>query len=74
MKTTHEAEVIATTYTGWNNLIIRKEQIVDEAIVTEARENWHDSKLKIERQEFFDAINWLKNNNLVPKGSGKEVN
>ncbi|SIQ65109.1 Restriction endonuclease S subunit [Chryseobacterium sp. RU37D] len=74
MKTTHEAEVVATTYSGWNNLIIRKIQINDEAIVTEARENWHDSKLKIERQEFFNAIEWLKKNNLVPKGNGKEVN
>lgn len=74
MRTTHEAEVVATTYSGWNNLIIRKTQIDDEAIVTEARENWHDSKLKIERQEFFNAIEWLKKNNLVPKGNGKEVN
>lgn len=73
MRTTHEAEVVATTYSGWNNLIIRKTQISDEAIVTEARENWHDSKLKIERQEFFNAIEWLKKNNLVPKGNGKEV-
>lgn len=73
MKTTHDAEVVATTYSGWNNLIIRKTQIDDEAIVTEARENWHDSKLKIERQEFFNAIEWLRKNNLVPKGNGKEV-
>ncbi|MCY0971035.1 restriction endonuclease subunit S [Chryseobacterium wangxinyae] len=73
MKTTHEAEVISTTYTGWNNLIIRNEQIVDEAIVSEARENWHNSKLKIERQEFFNAIEWLRKNNLIPKGNGKEV-
>lgn len=73
MKTTHEAEVVATIYSGWNNLIIRKTQIDDEAIVTEARENWHDSKLKIERQEFFNAIEWLKNNNLIPQGNGREV-
>lgn len=73
MKTTHDAEVVATTYSGWNNLIIRKTQIDDEAIVTEARENWHDSKLKIERQEFFNAIEWLKNNNLIPQGNGREV-
>lgn len=40
----------------------------------EARENWHEAKLKIDRQEFFDAIDWLKNNNLIPQGNGKEVN
>lgn len=74
IKITHGAEVIATTYTGWNNLIIRKDKIDNEAIVLEARENWHEAKLKIDRQEFFDAIDWLKNNNLIPQGNGKEVN
>jgi len=73
MKTTRIAEVVATTYTGWNNLIIRNGKIDNEAIVTEARENWHEAKLKIDRQEFFDAIEWLKNNNLIPQGNGKEV-
>ncbi|MCT3727211.1 restriction endonuclease subunit S [Elizabethkingia anophelis] len=74
MKTTRLAEVVATTYTGWNNLIIRNVQIDNETIVSEARENWHEAKLKIDRHEFFDAIEWLKNNNLVPQGNGKEVN
>ncbi|SMC75600.1 restriction endonuclease subunit S [Moheibacter sediminis] len=74
MKTTRIAEVIATTYTGWNNLIVRKSHIDSDAIVSEARENWHEAKLKIDRQEFFDAIEWLKKNNLTPKGNGKEVN
>ncbi len=73
MKTTRIAEVVATTYTGWNNLIIRNVKIDNETIVTEARENWHEAKLKIDRKEFFDAIEWLKNNNLVPQGNGKEV-
>ena len=73
LKTTHEAEVIATTYSGWNNLIIRNEKLTDEAIVLESRENWHEKKLSIERDDFFNAIQWLKANNLVPKGKGKEV-
>lgn len=73
IRTTHEAEVITTTYTGWNNLLIRKVKIDNDAIVSEARENWHEAKLKIDRQEFFDAIDWLKNNNLIPQGNGKEV-
>jgi len=73
LKTTHHAEVITTTYSGWNNLIIRKESISNEAIVTEAREHWHEKKLNINRDEFFEAIDWLKNNNLIPVGNGKEV-
>lgn len=72
-ETTHRAEVVATTYSAWNNLIIRKEAISKDSIVLEARENWHKKKLDIDRTEFYDAIEWLKSNNLIPKGNGKEV-
>lgn len=73
LKTTREAEVVATTYTAWNNLIIRQEKITDNAIVKEAREDWHKKKLEIAQAEFKEAIKWLRKNDLVPKGSGKEV-
>ena len=73
IKTTKEAEIYATVYSAWNNLIIRKREITREAIVSEARENWHESKLKIKRPEFFKGIDWLKDNNLIPQGNGKEV-
>lgn len=73
LKNMHEAEIKSTVYVAWNNLKIRKERATQDAIVTEARENWHTAKLKFERAEFFDAIKWLKENNLVPKGLGKEV-
>ncbi|MAO41925.1 MULTISPECIES: restriction endonuclease subunit S [Leeuwenhoekiella] len=73
LNNTREAEVVATTYTAWNNLIIREEKITDNAIVKEAREDWHKKKLEIAKAEFKDAIKWLRNNNLVPKGTGNEV-
>lgn len=73
LKNTHQAEVIATTYSAWNNLIIKNVEINNNEIVKEARENWHDAKLKIKPQEFLDSIDWLKINNLVPKGNGNLV-
>lgn len=70
---TEQAEVVATVYAAWNNLLIDGAAITDEAIVYEARENWHKKKLDIPREKFFKAINWMKNKNLVPTGTGKKV-
>lgn len=71
--TTQQAEIIATVYAAWNNLLLNGKEITDEAIVTEAREDWHPDKLKIEREKFFNAIKWMKEVSLVPTGNGKQV-
>ena len=68
-----QAEVIATVYAAWNNLLLDGQQPTDEQIVFEARENWHPNKLKIDRQEFFTAVRWLRDQGRVPEGSGKRV-
>lgn len=71
---TKQVEIVATLYAAWNNLLIRKEVINNEAIVYEARENWHKSKLNIERERFFKAIEWMKKHDfLIPKGNGKLI-
>lgn len=67
------AEIAATTYAGWNNLIILgNNHPADEEIVTESRENWSKRKLSIPRERFFKAINWLRKKeiNLIPTGYG----
>jgi len=71
---TQQAEIVATVYAAWNNLLIDKTDITDEAIVQEAREDWHPQKLKIDRERFFKAIAWMREHNLVPTGLGKRVN
>lgn len=72
--TTQQAEVFATTYAAWNNLILSGNQYTDEDIITEARENWHKEKLKFPRERFFNAIEWIRKNELlIPKGNGKIV-
>ena len=70
---TERAEVVATVYAAWNNLLLQQKEITEEAIVTEARENWHESKLKIERSKFFKTIEWMRSKQLVPIGIGKLV-
>lgn len=70
---TRAAEIFATVYAAWNNLLLRGEAITDEAIVSEARENWHKDKLRIERERFFKAIQWMKDQSFIPKGTGHLV-
>lgn len=70
---TQEAEIFATVHAAWNNLLLDKETITDERIVTEARENWHQDKLRIPRPEFARMIQWIKDHDVIPQGLGKKV-
>jgi type I restriction enzyme S subunit len=70
---TQQTELVATVYAAWNNLLIDDLTITVEAIVFEARENWHEAKLNIPRERFFDTISWMKEKNLIPNGKGKKV-
>ncbi len=71
--TMRQAEILATVYAAWNNLLLLGKSPNDEEIVTEARENWHESKLKIERDKFFTALAWMRGKGLVPSGRGRFV-
>ena len=69
-----QAEIVATVYAAWNNLILEGKAFSDEDIVLEARENWHKDKLNIPRDKFFKAIEWMRKNELlIPKRNGKIV-
>ncbi|MCX3263117.1 restriction endonuclease subunit S [Pedobacter agri] len=68
------SEIIATTYAGWNNLILNgNANPSDEEIVYESRENWSERKLKIAIERFFKAIEWMRKNEIVPIGYGAVV-
>lgn len=71
--TTQQSEIFATVYAAWNNLLLDGTEPSDDAIVREAREDWHRDKLRIPRYKFLNAIKWIRDNDLVPKGVGKKV-
>jgi len=71
--TTKQAEIFATVYAAWNNLLMDGEPVTDERIVRAAREDWHSDKLNIPRNKFFTAIEWIRTKNLCPEGKGKRV-
>jgi type I restriction enzyme, S subunit len=68
-----QAEIVATVYAGWNNLLLQGKSPSDDEIVNESRENWHANKMKIDRQRFFNAVQWLRKEGVVPQGTGKLV-
>lgn len=68
-----QAEIVATVYAAWNNLLLDGQQPTDEQIVYEARENWHPDKLKIPRERFFKALDWMRQEGVTPAGKGKRV-
>ncbi len=70
---TRRAEIVATLFAGWNNLLLDGKQPTDEEIVYESRENWHPVKLKIERERFFNALDWMRRKSVVPSGKGRRV-
>lgn len=70
---TRQAEIVATLYAAWNNLLLLGRFPSDEDIVYEARENWHASKLGIEREKFFKGLEWMRKQGLVPVGRGQYV-
>jgi restriction endonuclease S subunit len=67
------AEIVATVYAAWNNLIVQSKPVDDEAIVREAREDWHPEKMEIVRHKFFDAIALLRRKKFIPTGQAKLV-
>jgi len=70
---TKQAEIVATLYAAWNNLLLLGRSPQDEDIVYEARENWHEAKLNIEREKFFKGLEWMRKQGLVPAGKGRYV-
>jgi hypothetical protein len=68
-----EAEVFATVYAAWNNLLIEGKAPTDDEIIREAREEWHSSKLKIPRAKFIEGLRRVRVSNFVPQGRGSFV-
>jgi type I restriction enzyme S subunit len=70
---TERAEIVTTVYAAWNNLLLGGLPATDDEIVRAAREDWHPDKLKIERNRFFSAIAWMRDQGLTPAGTGSRV-
>jgi len=64
-------EVIATLYAVWNNRIIKQEPITDD-LLKEDFLNWDEQKIKY-KDRLDKALNWMRENEIVPDGWGKVI-
>jgi hypothetical protein len=68
-----EAEVFATVYAAWNNLLIEGRAPTDDDIIRAAREDWHPNKQSISRARFVEGLQRVRAAKLIPQGRGKFV-
>lgn len=68
-----ETELCATLYAEWNNRLIN-DQSSDDVTLMQAAHRWSDEKQrKFTPEDFVEPLQWLRENDLVPKGKGKLV-
>jgi len=69
------SEVVATLYAAWNDLIADEKTPTDDEIVQEAstKEHWSKEKEKIPKENFYKALEWMRDKKLVPDGRGKRT-
>lgn len=67
------AEIVATLYGAWNDLLLDGASPSDDEIVREARENWHPHKLTIAEERWRNGLVWMREHGLVPTGFGDPV-
>lgn len=67
-KKTEEVEIIATLFAVWNDFLIDGVQPTDTQIISDVRENWHERKARFTPAELGRWLDWLRRENIIPKG------
>ncbi len=65
---TERCEIVATLYSAWDDLIRQGKAVSDDAILIEVLERWHESKQRIPKDRWLKALDWMRDNRLVPRG------
>lgn len=64
---TERAEIVATLYACWNDLLARGEQPDDAAIIAEFH-GWAEGKRRFDADRLAAALAWMRGHSLVPTG------
>ncbi len=67
---TDKMELIATIYAAWNDLLLKGESVTMRKIINEVRNNWAPSKKKYSENRIRTEVNFMKENDIVPRGFG----
>ena len=71
--TTEQSEIVDTIYAVWNDFLIEGKAPSDNEIVNEVKNNWHKSKKRFSAEKLKKAIQWMKEQNLIPQGYGQKT-
>ena len=66
------AEMLSTLYAVWNNRIIKQEQITDDLLIADFYA-WSTHKADYEEARVRKALNYMRDNNIIPVGWGKYI-
>ena len=66
------AEILSTLYAVWNNRIIKQEQITDDLLIADFYA-WSKHKTDFEEARVRKALNYMRDNNIIPVGWGKYI-
>lgn len=64
-------EIVSTLYAVWNNRIIKQQEITDDFIKQDFLD-WDKQKAKY-KNRLDGALNWMRDNGIVPNGWGKYI-
>jgi type I restriction enzyme S subunit len=66
------AEILSTLYAVWNNRIIKQDQITDDLLIADFYA-WSTHKADFEESRVRKALNYMRDNNIIPVGWGKYI-
>ena len=69
---TDEAELFATAYAAWNDLLIDRRPATDAAIIAEVY-GWHESKKRFTPATIRTRLRWMRQHGYVPIGQGEKT-
>ena len=67
---TDRAELVATLFACWNDLLARGESPDGQAIIREFH-GWAEGKRRLETERLEKALEWMREHGLVPTGQAK---
>ncbi|WP_340153450.1 restriction endonuclease subunit S [uncultured Marivirga sp.] len=68
----NQCEIISTLYAVWNDRIIKGEPVADDLLVNDFL-NWSERKQKYNEHQLLKALDWMRENGIIPKGFGELI-
>lgn len=66
---TQDCEIVATLYSAWADALAIGTEPDETYLVNEVLTNWHDSKLKIAKEKWYEKLGWMEEVGLYPGGA-----